>query len=126
MQLGKEIGSFSTKTTSMTVTPGDGDALDVSANVEGSAKLDGANVTVVGTVIFKGDAESGTLDWTARGFLESGGAISGKAHGTYQLTGPNIWQTTQIERLSDGRVIASRGEIDLAKRAWTGKIFDCS
>jgi hypothetical protein len=29
-------------------------------------------------------------------------------------------------QLSDGRVIGGEGEVDLAKRSWTGKIFDRS
>lgn len=59
-------------------------------------------------------------------YLDNGDSIRGIAHGTQESSGVHKWRTRGIERLSDGRTVALEGEIDLAERSWTGKLFEWS
>ena len=71
MGIGKEIGEFSIKSTTVNY-PEDGGG--VSLNCEGTATNYGA---VLGTLTFRGEpgAKSGSLSWRGQGFLENGETV---------------------------------------------------
>jgi hypothetical protein len=124
MALGKPITDFTLKITSLTFTEGLGESLDVQGNLEGTATGFGS---VLGTAAFTNAGEkSGTWKFCGVAYLENGDSIRGVAQGTHESSGVHRWRTRGVEKLSDGRTVALEGEIDLATRSWTGKLFEWS
>lgn len=127
MSTGKEIGEFSLKITSMTFSRGQDDAMLVEANLEGPLTGAGIEGAVLGTATFdRAGAAQGTYDWCGASYLPHGDVITGDAHGSFHSIGANKWRTLGINHLSDGRTVATEGEIDLASRTWSGKLFEWS
>jgi hypothetical protein len=122
MASGKQVGEFSFKFTSVTVTPGPAGSVLVQGNCEGPATGFGA---VLGTATFVG-GKSGTFSWCAAAYLDNGEQRSGTGSGTFENIGKHRLRTQGFVQISDGRTVASEGEIDLATRSWTGKIFETS
>ena len=124
MAVGKEIGTFSLKSTSLTY------AIDGTgqANFEGSVEGEGLTGAVLGTLHFAGEpgAKSGTCSWAGSVYLENGEEASGIAEGTWESSGTHIWRIRAILSLSDGRTQLSDGELELATRSYTGKLYDWS
>ena len=72
-------------------------------------------------------ATSGTCRWVAVAFLPDGGRDAGTAEGTWtQHAGRNAWSMNLTVTTASGQKIRSEGEIDLANRSWTGKMYDLS
>jgi hypothetical protein len=124
MASGKELGEFSFKSTSATFTPGPGGSILVQVNYEGSATGFGA---VLGTATFaSAGAKSGTYSWCGASYADNGDSTAGSGQGTYESSGCNKWRTQGVTQLADGRTLASEGEVDLATRSWTGRVFERS
>ena len=121
MALGKELGEFSLKITSVAYAQ-DGSAY---INVDGTATNYG---TVLGTLIVKGEpgATKGTASWVGDGFLDDGTVVRGSGEGTYEETGHHQWRTRLLITVSNGDTIASDGRIDLASRTFSGKNLEWS
>lgn len=119
MALGKELGEFSFKITSVTYAE-DGSAY---LSVDGTATRYG---TVLGTIIVKGEpgATSGTAKWIGEGFLDDGSVVRGTGDGTFEEIGKHVWRTRLVISVSDGATFASDGKIDLASRSYSGKNLD--
>ncbi len=127
MATGKEIGDFSLKISSMTFVPGEGDGMVIQANCEGPLSGAGIEGTVLGTATFEpAGAPQGTYDWCGASYLPHGDVITGTAHGSFHSVGANKWRTLGVNHLSDGRTVATEGEIELASRTWSGKLFEWS
>jgi len=126
MALGKEIGHFSFKSTSSTITAGPGTAMTFQTNFEGSAKWDAGEGTAVGTltVVAERGVKSGLWEWCGATFLNSGGAVGVKSHGTWQETGPGKWQYRGTGEDSEGVISAIESEHDLATRTLSGKNYE--
>jgi hypothetical protein len=122
MASGKPKGEYSLKSTSITFSPGPGGSTLAAVNFEGTATGFGA---VLGTATFVGD-KNGTYSWCAQAFLDNGDIVTGNGPGTFESIGQHKWRTRGIMQLSDGRVIGGEGEVDLAKRSWTGKMIERS
>lgn len=120
MAKGAEIGTFSFKSTSITLYPGPAASLVTEANFEGEATTFG---TVALTMTFVG-GNNGTTSGAGRGFLEDGSFLTGVSEGSFDSIAPNRWKTRTLWRLSNGAEVLSEGEIDLASRAWTGKNYE--
>ena len=122
MAIGKEIGQFSLKSTSVRYAE---EAGTVEISYEGTATGYG---TVLGTLTLRGEpgAKTGPSSWRGQGFLENGDVVSGAGQGTWEELGKHQWRTRLIVSTSDGRVHASDGKLDLASRSLTGKMFDWS
>jgi hypothetical protein len=69
------------------------------------------------------DGKSGTFSECASAFLDNGDEVSGIGQGTFESIGKHRWSTKAILQLSDGRRIASEGEVDLAARSYKGKVI---
>ncbi len=123
MALGKPIGEFSLKFTTMTNSPGPAGSLLNQVNWEGTATGFGA---VFGTATFVGGPKNGTFSWYSTSFLDNGDGLTAMGQGTYEGTGKHRWHTETHLEISDGRRIASQGEIDLASRSWKGKTFEAN
>ncbi len=120
MPSGKQIGEYSMKSTSLTLAPGPGGSMVITANFEGTATGFG---TIVGTGTFVG-GKSGTFSYCGAAYLDNGDTNSGLGTGTYESVGQHRWHTAGILQLSDGSAFISEGEIDLASRSWKGKMFE--
>ena len=122
MAIGKEIGQFSIKSTSVSYAEDGG---SVQINCEGTATKYG---TVVGTLILRGEpgAKSGRLSWRGQGFLENGETVIGTGEGSWEAMAKHKWRTRMIVTTSDGGCHASDGHLDLATRTLTGKMLEWS
>lgn len=122
MALGKEIGTFSLKSTSTRYAEGGG---TVEITYDGTATGFG---TVLGSMTLRGEpgAKGGPCSWTGQGFLENGEVVSGAGQGTWEELGKHQWRTRMIVATSDGHTHASDGKLDLASRTLSGKMFDWS
>ncbi len=118
---GKQIGEFSFKFTSITNSPGPAGSVLIQVNWEGTATGFGA---VFSTVTYVGGPKDGTFSDCGTAYLDNGDGLSGIGQGTYESAGKQRWHTQGFIQISDGRKIASEGEIDLASRSWKGKIFE--
>jgi hypothetical protein len=127
MAVGKQIGEFSLKSTSLTYAATETGGT-VQGNFEGSAKGEGLTGPVLGTLIAGGapGAKSGTCSWAGTLYLDNGEESNGKGEGTWEKTGTHKWRVRAFVYLSDGRTIVSDGEIDLATRSYSGKLYEWS
>jgi len=124
MAAGKPIGEYSLKATTITLTPGPAGSVIVQANYEGTGTGFG---TVLGTLsAVSADQKSGTWSWCAVAYLDNGDSVTGNGQGTFQRDKLTHWQTQGSIQISDGRMIALEGEIDLATRTWKGQLFERS
>ena len=116
--MSKEIGEFSLKSTTWTMSEG-----GLSANFEGTATGFGE---VIGTLSGSGDpgAEFGSCNWVAGGFLDDGTQVQALGAGTWNSIGKHRWQIRMTLGISDGRTIVADGSLDLPTRTFSGKIFD--
>ena len=124
MAVGKQIGEFSFKSTSFTYSA----AGTVQGNFEGSVKGEGLTGPVLGTLTAVGapGAKSGTCSWVGTAYLDKDEELHGQAEGTWESLGGHRWRVRGVNLLSDGRTIASDGEIDLATRSYSGKLYEWS
>ncbi len=120
MAFGKQIGDYSLTSRGMTIV----DDMVFTENWEGTANLDGAAATVIATLEANGDESGGEFDLRASAFMANGNVLRAHTHGTYEPNGGLKWRTRTIDRMSDGRTAAGEGEVDLATRTWTGKLFE--
>jgi len=121
MATGKAVGEFSLKIVSTTLETGPAGSILNKVNLEGTATGFGA---VFQTATFIGGPKDGTCSVVGVAYLDNGDALSGVGQGTYESKGKHRWATTGSMELSDGRRIASTGEIDLASRSWKGTITE--
>ena len=120
MASGKKVGEFSLKSITATQIPGPAGSVLVQVNWEGTATGFG---TVFGTSTFVG-GKSGTWSWCSTSYLDNGDTVTGNGQGTYESNGKNKWSTKGIVDNSDGRRIASEGEIVLSARTWKGTLSE--
>jgi hypothetical protein len=123
MATGKKIGEYSAKFTTLTFSPGPHGCTLIQANVEGSATGMGA---VLGTATFiVAGGRSGSYSWYGIAYLDNGEQVTSNGTGTYESIGKHRWGTVNpVVQQSDGLTFTFEGEIDLAERSWTGKLFE--
>jgi hypothetical protein len=121
MAKGNELGVFSSTSTSATYLPGPGGGTLTQVNFEGTGTGFG---TIGGTATFAGGGKGGTLSYCGAAYLDNGDQVTGAGTGTYESVGAHRWRTQLIVHISDGSAVLSEGEIDLATRTWSGKLFD--
>ena len=126
MALGKEIGQFSYKSISSTISAGPGTAMTLETNFEGTGKGPAGEGTDFGTLtlVVEAGATSGTWTWCGVGFLKGGGGVGVRGHGTWQGSGPNKWKYRGTAQDSAGNLSAVESEFDLATRTLTGKSYE--
>ena len=116
---GKQIGDFSFKITSLIFSPGPNDSVQLQFNCEGQAPGGTVALTAVCT-----PGKSGSFTTCAAGYLDNGDITTSKGSGTFESSGIHRWRTQADTLISDGRRLHTEGEIDLAGRSWTGKVFE--
>jgi hypothetical protein len=120
---GKQLGEYSLKAITATYSPGPAGSVLSQVNWEGTATGFGA---VFGTATYVGGPKGGTFSYCAEAFLDNGDAVTGIGQGTFESSGKHRWRTNGFIQISDGRRIATEGEMDLASRSWKGKISEMS
>jgi hypothetical protein len=94
----------------------------VQANYEGTGAGFGA---VLGTLsAVSADQKTGTWSWCAVAYLDNGDSVTGNGQGAFQRDKLTHWRTQGSIQISDGRMLALEGEIDLATRTWKGQLFE--
>ncbi len=124
MASGSQIGEYSFKFTSITLTPGPGGSVLVQGNCEGPATVRGQSGTILGTVTFVGGGKSGTFSTCSQNYRDDGEVTSASGSGSYESIGKHRWRTQGFVEASTGQSAATEGEIDLAERSWTGKLLE--
>jgi hypothetical protein len=124
MAVGKQIGEFSLKANTFTFTPGPAGSVLVQVNFEGPAT--GFGLVQCTMTASSAGQKNGTWSWCAAAYLDNGDSVTGNGQGTFQSSGSHRWSTQGNIQISDGRIIAVEGEVDLATRSWSGKIFERS
>ena len=122
MALGKELGNFSFKITTTSFSDERGAVVDC----DGTADNFGM---VLGTLTFHGgdpNEANGWLSWRGQAFLETGQALSSVGEGSYEALDNHKWRTRLIITISDGRIFASDGLLDLEQRSISGKNLEWS
>ncbi len=120
MALGKEVGEFSFKITSINFS-------DEGATVYCYGKATNF-VTVLGTMIFPGEPgrANGPISWRGSAFLENGEEVGAVGEGAFEALGNHRWRTRLVITTADGQMFASDGELDLASRSLKGKQLEWS
>jgi hypothetical protein len=118
---GKQVGEYSFAFNSFRFSAGPAGSVLIEGNCEGTATGFG---TVLGTLSAVGGGKGGSLGWCASGYLENGDQVFGQGTGTYQSVGKHRWRSQLAIQISDGRTIGAEGELDLATKSWSGKIFE--
>jgi hypothetical protein len=116
---GKQIGEFSFKITSLTFSSSPDDGVLLQVNCEGQ----GPSGTVAVTLMCI-PGKSGS--YTTRGvqYLDNGEISTTKGSGNFESSGTHRWRIQGDVVISDGRRIHTDGEMDLASRSWSGKVFE--
>ena len=123
MPIGKEMGTFSLTATSFTNLPREGGVMSAIGNLEGTVTGDLAGAVLL-TLNFKtSDMKNGTYTSVAAGFLDNGDTLNGEGSGCYESSGKHKWRLRGQDVLSTGDIIAVEGEMDLASRTYSGKIY---
>ena len=117
----KPIGEFSFKMITQTNAPGPAGSVLIQVNFEGTGTGFGA---IFDTATFIGGGRDGTFSEAGSAYLDNGEVLSGVGQGTYESKGKHRWSTASTMQLSDGRRLASAGEIDLSARTWKGTLSE--
>src|SRR6266851_5553601 len=111
MASGKQLGEFSLKAITATYSPGPAGSVLSQVNWEGTAT-------------YVGGPKGGTFSYCAAAYLDNGDGLTGIGQRTFESTGKHRWRTEGFIQISDGRRVATEGEMDLASRSWKGKISE--
>jgi hypothetical protein len=124
MTIGKEVGAFTSSTTSMTKTTDNAGNHTFAMNVEGTL-TGGLAGTALGTITgttANFQVGSFTADFAA--YLADGSVVTGLGSGQFGLAGTHNWQMNGTATLSNGARVATEGVLDLANRSYNGKMFE--
>ena len=123
MAIGKRLGSFRAKSTSVTLKPGEGDMPLAEINYEGTVtgKLDGA---LYATMNFNSkDGRSGTYTITSLLILSNGDIIGASGHGTTSHIEDQKWNVVGVSNVSKSNSFAVKAMIDLENDVMKGDLF---
>ena len=125
MALGKELGKFDMKSTSITMIPGKKNRpATAQINFEGNlvGELDATTIATMTIETIEGD--DGKYSVVARSIMADGEILDVNGHGKTTHTGGQKWAVAGVADMSDGRSYAIQGEIDFPARSFTGKMFE--
>ena len=120
MALGKEVGEFSLKVTSVIH-----EETSAHWNVQGVGTSGG---TVQATLTFTGgaDAERGAMSGRGVVFMKDGTRMNNVGQGIWNTVGQHKWRVRMLNSRSDGRISLLDGELDLATLSWQAKAYEWS
>jgi hypothetical protein len=114
-----EIGEFSFKITSLNFSGGPNGSVMVQVNCEGQTPGG-----IVALTLACMPCKSGRYTTYGTNYLDNGDIITTKGSGSFESSGLRCWRTQADVTRSDGHAIRTEGEMDLASRSWSGKVFE--
>ena len=126
MPVGKELGGFKGKFTSIRTIAINGDddrVIEGTYEAKVTGKLSGI---ATGTMTFSGANARGTFSDLGVGYLDSGKVLSGKGQGVYWKGKKGSWEIRGAFMLS-GQMLVSEGQVTMSKSGefgLKGKIFE--
>ena len=124
MAFGKEVASFSTKTTSMTKSVDSAGNHQFDMNMEGTVSGAWSGTVLLTMIGSTSDFQSGTYTADSAAYLDDGSVVTGTGSGVFGSVGDHKWQVNGTGVLADGSRFAAEAELDLASRSYNGKIFE--
>lgn len=123
MPIGKEIGSYTAKATSIEKTVDAAGNSVFTMNFEGtvSGGYDGSVLSTLTATT--SDYQTGTYTSTVSVYLNDGSVVTGAGSGVLRSVGTHEWQLNGTDLASDGTCMASEGAMKLADKSLKGKIF---
>jgi hypothetical protein len=120
MALGKEIGEFSMKVTSVIH-----EETSAHWNVQG---LESSGGTAQATLTFTGGADSERGAMSGRGvvFMKDGTRLNNVGEGIWNTVGQHKWRIRMLNSRSDGLITLVDSELDLATLSWQAKVYEWS
>ena len=123
MPIGKEVASFSMKSTSLTKGIDSAGNHTFVINLEGTV-TGGWSGTVLSTMtVTTPDMKSGTYSTCAAAYLADGSVLTGNGNGVFHALGGHKWRLNSVDLISDGTRLAAESEMSLADRSLNGKLF---
>jgi hypothetical protein len=130
MALGKQIGAFTLKETSTTVTPGSGGVPTLQANLQGQVSgADGEGIAFgTMTVAYEPNMKSGTWSYCGLGSWNKGGGVTVNSQGTWEETGHLKFRHRGTAQYSDGRTCGVEFDNDATSGSviLSGKLYEWS
>jgi hypothetical protein len=127
MAFGKQIGAFSLKQTSSTLTPGSGGTQVHTINLQGQVSGEAGEGIAVGTmtVEYEPNMKSGTWSYCGMTALNQGGGNTVSSQGTWEETGHLKFRHHGTAKFSDGRTCGVEFENDVTSGSQTlsGKLY---
>ena len=121
------IGEFTLSQTSITFDTAAGGGGTATINYEGTATDLGTVQGTLRCVFEEPGAAAGTATWNGASFLDGGDVVGATGQGVWQkVDGQHKWRVRGVNLLSDGQILASDGEIDLATRSDKGTLSEWS
>jgi hypothetical protein len=122
------VGEFSHKHAGNAYAKGADGVIVGYSNWEGTATGFGTVFGTLSVPLGKSGASSGSCTWTGQAFLEDGSWVTGEGDGTWQqVEGQHRWKMSfPVIKISNGDRLRCEGEIDLANRTFSGRMFDAS
>lgn len=124
MTVGKEIGTFDMKSTSVTLAPGTGEFLTIHMNFEGDVAGEIECRAIATMTVESNDGKNGDYKLCVRRFLNDGEILDAVGEGKTVLDGKHTWSVAGITEIAGRRTWAVQGKIDLEKRSFIGKMFE--
>jgi len=123
MPVGKEMGSYAAKASSMKKTVDEAGNSVFTMNFEGSVS-GGWDGSVLSTLTATtSDYQTGTYTSTVSVYLKDGSVVTGAGSGILRSVGSHEWQLNGTDLASDGTCMISEGVMKLADKSMKGKIF---
>lgn len=130
MAFGKQIGAFSLKQTSSTVTPGSGGAQVHTINLQGQVSGEAGEGIGVGTmtVEYEPNMKSGTWSYCGMTVLSQGGGNTVTSQGTWEETGLLKFRHHGTAKFSDGRTcgVEFANDVTSGSQTLSGKLYEWS
>ena len=124
MAVGKELGTFEMRSTSVTLEPGKGGAVILHVNFEGTSTGEIECEAIATMTVDSRDGKDGDYRISARCFLANGDILDANGHGKTTYGTDHNWDVAGVTEAQGGRSWAIRGDINLRGRSFTGKMFE--
>lgn len=124
MAVGRELGTFDMKSTSVTLVPGKGDFLTLHINYEGSATGEIECEAIATMTVESADGKDGKYSISARCFMTDGRIPDATGQGKTVLESDHIWTVAGITEVAGWRGWAIQGKINLGDRSFVGKMLE--
>jgi len=121
MPVGKQVGEFSSKITSVTYG-----AQSAQINIDGTATGYGRVQATLTVDISEPGAKSGTCSSIISAYLDDGSIVGGHMQGMWENIGKHKWRVRGVNSTTEGRIFAVEAELELATDSFKGQLYEWS